>query len=175
MPVVPPRTRGAHTHQDVTPKRSDGSQDGAANWRAGEKRSFRGFSPGPPANWQLCALRSLSPLRGLVRYALRVRCRSGNYASRTADVRLKRRKGAILADGIMFKALGLGRNGAEGPKRGLPTPESAPADVVAEFPRGRPDGNRHEPVATARWISTEDAGRVLDPWRPGHFLLGREG
>ena len=74
----------------------------------------------------------------------------------------------------MFKALGLGRNGAEGPKRGLPTPESAPADVVADFPRGRPDGNRHEPVATARWISTEDAGRVLDPWQSGAFLLGRD-
>ena len=74
----------------------------------------------------------------------------------------------------MLKGLGWGRNGAEGPKRGLPTPESAPADVVADFPRGRPDGNRHEPVATARWISTEDAGRVLDEWRSGHFLLGRD-
>ena len=56
----------------------------------------------------------------------------------------------------------------------LPGPPTSPADVVADFPRGRPDGNRHEPVATARWISTEDAGRVLDPWRPGHFLLGRD-
>ena len=74
----------------------------------------------------------------------------------------------------MLKALGWGRNGVGGPKPGLPTPESAPADVVADFPRGRPDGNRHEPVATARWISTEDAGRVLDPWRRGHFLLGRD-
>jgi type IV secretion system protein VirD4 len=74
----------------------------------------------------------------------------------------------------MLKGLGWGRNGVEGPKRGLPTPESAPADVVADFPRGRPDGNRHEPVATARWISTEDAGRVLDEWRSGHFLLGRD-
>ena len=74
----------------------------------------------------------------------------------------------------MLKALGWGRNGVGGPKPGLPPPESAPADVVSDFPRGRPDGNRHEPVATARWISTGDAGRVLDPWRPGHFLLGRD-
>ena len=74
----------------------------------------------------------------------------------------------------MLKALGWGRNGGEAQNAGLPAPESAPADVVSDFPRGRPDGNRHEPVATARWISTEDAGRVLDPWRSGAFLLGRD-
>jgi type IV secretion system protein VirD4 len=74
----------------------------------------------------------------------------------------------------MLKAFGWNRNGGEGAKGGPAAPPTALADVVADFPRGRPDGNRHEPVATARWISTEDAGRVLDPWRPGHFLLGRD-
>ena len=73
----------------------------------------------------------------------------------------------------MLKALGWNRNGREAAKGGPQVPPTSPPDVVADFPRGRPDGNRHEPVATARWISTEDAGRVLDPWRPGHFLLGR--
>jgi len=75
----------------------------------------------------------------------------------------------------MLKSLGLGRNGGGGThKRGHPPAESAPADVVAEFPRGRPDGNRHEPVATARWISSGDAGEILEPWQPGRFLLGRD-
>ena len=73
----------------------------------------------------------------------------------------------------MLKGLGLNRNGG-GAKRGHPPPETAPADVVAEFPRGRPDGNRHEPVATARWISSGDAAGVLEPWQPGRFLLGRD-
>ena len=72
-----------------------------------------------------------------------------------------RRSGGTETDGRRQKAV-------------LQVPPTSPPDVVADFPRGRPDGNRHEPVATARWISTEDAGRVLDPWRPGHFLLGRD-
>jgi type IV secretion system protein VirD4 len=74
----------------------------------------------------------------------------------------------------MLRALGWNRNGGVGAKGGPAGPPTSPADVVAEFPRGRPDGNRHEPVATARWISSEDAGRVLDEWRSGHFLLGRD-
>jgi type IV secretion system protein VirD4 len=55
-----------------------------------------------------------------------------------------------------------------------PTPESSP-DVVAGFPRGLPDGDPRKPVATARWASSEDAVRLLGEWRPGRFLIGRDG
>ncbi len=35
-----------------------------------------------------------------------------------------------------------------------------------------PDTDR--PVATAHWPTPEDAGRLVAPWRPGKFLIGRD-
>jgi type IV secretion system protein VirD4 len=47
------------------------------------------------------------------------------------------------------------------------------ADVVSVFPRGT-DGDRHKPVATARWISSAETFDMLGPWTPGRFLIGRD-
>lgn len=54
------------------------------------------------------------------------------------------------------------------------TPEKRPPDVADSFPRGRPDGEREQPTACGRWISSADAVKILGPWRPGRFLLGRD-
>jgi type IV secretion system protein VirD4 len=66
--------------------------------------------------------------------------------------------------------------------REKPPPAPAPAapdragvvsDVVTAFPRGM-DGDRHKPVATARWVSSASALETLGPWKPGRFLIGRD-
>jgi type IV secretion system protein VirD4 len=52
--------------------------------------------------------------------------------------------------------------------------ESLPADVVASFPRGLPDGDRNKPLGTAQWIASQDACGLLGEWKPGRFLIGRD-
>jgi hypothetical protein len=47
-------------------------------------------------------------------------------------------------------------------------------DVVTDFPRGLPDGDSRKPVGTARWIASTDACGLLDEWKPGRFLIGRD-
>lgn len=64
------------------------------------------------------------------------------------------------------KAAEQGGNGAEN--------GAAVGQVVADFPRGLPDGNRHMPLATARWLSEAEAFDTLGAWEPGRFLLGRD-
>ena len=52
-------------------------------------------------------------------------------------------------------------------------PEPRP-DVSDTFPRGRPDGDKFQPVASAAWISTARAREILGVWQEGRFLLGRD-
>ena len=59
------------------------------------------------------------------------------------------------------------------PEPAKPAPETRP-DVPDRFPRGLPDGDPRKPVATARWASSADALRLLGPWQPGRFLIGRD-
>jgi type IV secretion system protein VirD4 len=47
-------------------------------------------------------------------------------------------------------------------------------DVVADFPRGLPDGDIRKPVGTARWVASTDACGLLGEWKPGRFLIGRD-
>jgi type IV secretion system protein VirD4 len=47
-------------------------------------------------------------------------------------------------------------------------------DVVADFPRGLPDGDLHKPGATGRWPSADEIAAKLEAWHPGLFLLGRD-
>ena len=66
---------------------------------------------------------------------------------------------------------GRGRKG----NAGATPPGLPPADAVAGFPRGLPDGDRARPVATSRWVSTQHAFDLLGAWEPGRILLGRAG
>jgi type IV secretion system protein VirD4 len=61
-------------------------------------------------------------------------------------------------------------NGAEHPA--LSTIEGP--DVVSGFPRGLPDGDKHRPLATARWPSEAETFATLGAWKPGLFLIGRD-
>jgi type IV secretion system protein VirD4 len=54
-----------------------------------------------------------------------------------------------------------------------PPPDTSP-NVLDKFPRGLPDGNLRKPIATAQWAGKTDAARLLGPWKPGRFLLGRD-
>ena len=65
---------------------------------------------------------------------------------------------------------GRGRKG----NAGATPPGLPPADAVAGFPRGLPDGDRARPVATSRWVSTQHAFDLLGAWEPGRILLGRD-
>ena len=42
------------------------------------------------------------------------------------------------------------------------------------FPRGLPDGDPNKPTAAARWHSSDELTGLIEPWRPGLFLLGRD-
>ena len=57
---------------------------------------------------------------------------------------------------------------------GATPPSMSPAEVVAGFPRGLPDGDRAKPVATSQWISSGQAFDLLGAWQPGKILLGRD-
>lgn len=51
----------------------------------------------------------------------------------------------------------------------------APADAIAGFPRGLPDGDQHKAGTIARWPSADEVADMLkEPWRPGLSLLGRD-
>ncbi len=64
----------------------------------------------------------------------------------------------------------VGKSGAE-----TKNPDTAaPADVVSEFPRGLPDGDRNKPLGTGQWISSAAAVDLTGKWKPGQFLLGRD-
>ncbi len=52
-------------------------------------------------------------------------------------------------------------------------PEPRP-DVPDNFPRGKPDGDQFQPVASAAWISSKDALQILGAWQAGRFLIGRD-
>ena len=57
---------------------------------------------------------------------------------------------------------------------GPASPPSPPIlTVTARFPRATgPDTDR--PVATAHWPTAEEAARLVGPWQPGKFLIGRD-
>lgn len=67
--------------------------------------------------------------------------------------------------------LGFGRR--KQPNKGN-EPPALPPDIVADFPRGLPDGVLHKPTATARWIPSPHALDLVGPWQPGRFLIGRD-
>ena len=48
------------------------------------------------------------------------------------------------------------------------------ADVADAYPRGRPDGERDAPTAAGRWISSREGVKILEAWKPGRFLIGRD-
>lgn len=66
------------------------------------------------------------------------------------------------------------RPGAAGLPPDAATAAAAGPDIVSGFPRGLPDGNRHMPLATARWPSEGETLAMLGPWEPGRFLIGRD-
>jgi type IV secretion system protein VirD4 len=47
-------------------------------------------------------------------------------------------------------------------------------DIVADFPRGLPDGIKHKLLATALWPSEGETYGTLGAWEPGRFLIGRD-
>jgi type IV secretion system protein VirD4 len=60
------------------------------------------------------------------------------------------------------------------PKPAPESPSAVSGDVPDRFPRGLPDGNPRNPIATAQWGSSHDASRLLGEWKPGRFLVGRD-
>lgn len=67
--------------------------------------------------------------------------------------------------------LGWGKKPPAPSQNGGAGPETRP-DVVSGFPRGL--GDIHQPLATARWLSSTEAAERLGPWKPGRFLIGRD-
>ena len=66
-------------------------------------------------------------------------------------------------------------NGSAAPTRSPPSAQrNRSGGLVGGFPRGLPDGNRHSPLATARWASEAEILDTLGKWKPGRFLLGRD-
>ena len=57
---------------------------------------------------------------------------------------------------------------------GATPPGRRRAVAASGFPRGKPDGDRAKPVATAQWISTQHAFDLLGAWQPGRILVGRD-
>jgi type IV secretion system protein VirD4 len=51
---------------------------------------------------------------------------------------------------------------------------AAVRDVVSDFPRGLPDGDKHKPLATSLWPSEAETLDTLKAWQPGRFLIGRD-
>jgi type IV secretion system protein VirD4 len=61
-------------------------------------------------------------------------------------------------------------NGAENPAAAT----TQGPDVVSDFPRGLPDGNKYRPLATAQWPSEAETFNTHKEWKPGRFLIGRD-
>src|SRR4051812_35647033 len=87
--------------------------------------------------------------------------------------------GKRLEAGIPMLGMGKWRNGGEAARGALqPTGNGAGngaiGGLLANFPRGLPDGNPHRPLATARWASESEILETLGLWKPGRFLIGRD-
>ena len=77
-------------------------------------------------------------------------------------------------NGPGFAGAVAGKRAGDGDGPGKATAAAGlPADVVSVFPRGM-DGDRHKPVATARWVSSAELFEMLGAWKPGRFLIGRD-